>query len=45
MKREKCQAYKMVERPSGLSRWFEAPVSTEARVQIPPMPKLNIIAK
>ena len=26
--------------PSGLRRWFKAPVSSEARVRIPPLPKL-----
>ena len=25
--------------PSGLRRWFKAPVSSEAWVQIPPLPK------
>ena len=24
--------------PSGLRRWFKAPVSSEARVRIPPLP-------
>ena len=26
--------------PSGLRRWFKAPVSSEAWVQIPPLPRL-----
>ena len=26
--------------PSGLRRWFKAPVSSEARVRIPPLPEI-----
>ena len=31
--------FKEVAWPSGLRRWFKAPVSSEAWVRIPPLPK------
>ena len=31
----------MVAWPSGLRRWFKAPVSSEAWVRIPPLPKIS----
>ena len=33
---------KVVVWPSGLRRWFKAPVSSEAWVRIPPLPILDI---
>ena len=30
--------------PSGLRRWFKAPVSSEAWVRIPPLPKVILLA-
>ena len=30
--------------PSGLRRWFKAPVSSEAWVRIPPLPQLYELA-
>ena len=33
------QLYKKVAWPSGLRRWFKAPVSSGAWVRIPPLPK------
>ena len=30
--------------PSGLRRWFKAPVSSEAWVRIPPLPNLLVIS-
>ena len=30
--------------PSGLRRWFKAPVSAEAWVRIPPLPRLRFAA-
>ena len=32
--------FKEVAWPSGLRRWFKAPVSSEAWVRIPPLPKI-----
>ena len=31
--------------PSGLRRWFKAPVSSEAWVRIPPLPTIFVVVK